>query len=478
MPLFVERRIWGAITLYADRAGRFDQFDQVRAGEIGGELSFGLERMVRAGELYRLSHSHPLSGLPSRLHFDERITARATAGLSGTVVLLHLDRLDEINSAYGGPALLAFLKQVAERLAALVAGRMQLSHIGTGRFALLIGSDEQIDVPSFIASSILPLVQGSYTVHGERIWCSVNAGAATLPDDGNNADMLLVKAWEALAAARGRGDGFAAYSHDAARTMLLARQLVIEAELRDAIARREFVTYYQPKVDLASGQINGAEALVRWSHPRRGLVPPLDFIPLLERTGLIVAVGRQVLEQAMTDWRRWREAGLRPPTIAVNVAPAQFRSPTLLGDIEHALLLAGPAGQPLEIEITESSLDAEQAKVVETLNDIRSLDVAVAIDDFGTGYSSLAYLVTLPVDVLKVDRSFVQQMAGDPRYLGLVSTIITLGHNLGLRIVAEGIETEEQAAMLRQLKCEQGQGFLYGRPLPAGEFEALLRLRL
>ena len=477
IPLFVERRLWGAITFYADRAQRFDSFHAERAGDIGNEISFGLERLLRAGELHRQAHTHPLSGLPSRLHFDERIAARAAAGQSGCVVLLHLDRLDEINSAYGTAALPSFLRQVAQRLASLVAARMQLSHVGTGRFALFIGAEERIDVPSFVASAILPLVQGTYQVDGARIWCSVNAGAAMLPADGDAADMLLVRAWEALAAARARGDGFGLYNRDAAQSMQQARQLIVEAELRDAIARREFVLHYQPKVDLRSGALNGAEALVRWAHPQRGLVPPGEFIGLLEETGLIIEVGRQVLAQAMADWRLWSDAGLAPPTIAVNVAPAQFRSPALLTDIEDALRLAGPVGQPLAIEITESSLGDERAALVATLNDIRSLRVPVAVDDFGTGYSSLAHLVTLPVDVLKVDRAFVSRMTDEPRFMALVTTIITLAHNLGLTVVAEGIETAAQADLLRALHCEQGQGYLYGRPVPAAQFETLLRQR-
>jgi EAL domain-containing protein (putative c-di-GMP-specific phosphodiesterase class I) len=255
---------------------------------------------------------------------------------------------------------------------------------------------------------------------------------------------------------------------------VLARQISLEVELRDALERREFINYYQPKVDLRTGKLAGAEALVRWHHPVRGIIEPNDFVPVLERTGLVIAVGRQVMQRAMEDWRKWHDRGLEPPQISVNVAPAQFRCDSLFADIERALNTAGAHMQPLSIEITESSLVADQKRVVDVLTRVRALDVPVAIDDFGTGYSSLAYLVTLPVDVMKIDRSFVMKMSQDAGYMGLVSTVVTLAHNLDLKVVAEGIETEEEAKLLKLLRCEQGQGFLYSRPLPADDFAALL----
>jgi EAL domain-containing protein (putative c-di-GMP-specific phosphodiesterase class I) len=196
---------------------------------------------------------------------------------------------------------------------------------------------------------------------------------------------------------------------------------------------------------------------------------------VLERTGLVIEVGRQVMQQAMQDWRQWYDDGLMPPQIAVNVAPAQFRCDSLFHDIETSLNIAEAHMQPLSIEITESALVSDHARVVDILTRVRNLEVPIAIDDFGTGYSSLAYLVTLPVDVLKVDRSFVMKMTHDAGYMGLVSTIVSLAHNLDLKVVAEGIETEEEAKLLRLLRCEQGQGYLYSRPVPAEDFAALLR---
>ena len=473
IPLFANNRPWGVLSLYSLHSDLFDAFYLERAGEIGSELSFGLERLLNAQELFRLARTNPLTGLPSRTHFEEQIAALAAAEQRGTVLLININRFDEISSAYGNSAAIGLMRAIAQRLNMEVAPRMLLSHIGIGRFALFYPADEPGTPSAYVRDTIVPLLQGSYHVDEHRIWCTINAGAAALPEDGTSADALLVKAWDALAGARLKEERFGYYDRHADQA--LARELSLESELRDAIARREFVNYYQPKIDLKTGKLSGAEALIRWNHPQRGIVEPAEFVPVLERSGLVIAAGRQVMEQAMADWRAWHEAGLKPPQIAVNVAPAQFRCDTLIGDIERVLKTAGAELQPLSIEITESSLVADHARVVDILSRIRSHGVPIAIDDFGTGYSSLAYLVTLPVDVLKVDRSFVMKMAHDAGYMGLVSTIVSLAHNLDLKVVAEGIETEEEAKLLRLLRCEQGQGYLYSRPVPANAFGAMLR---
>lgn len=473
IPLFANNKPWGVLSLYSLQNDLFDAFYQERAGEIGTELSFGIERLVNTAELHRLARTNPLTGLPSRVHFEEQIAALAAAEARGTVLLININRFDEISSAYGNGAAIGLMRAIAQRLNMEVASRMVLSHIGIGRFALFLRADDGVSPLAYLRDTIVPLLQGSYHVEDHKIWCTINAGAAALPEDGTSADALLVKAWDALASARTKEERFGFYDRHADQA--LARELSLEAELRDAIVRREFVNYYQPKIDLKTGKLSGAEALIRWNHPVRGIVAPAEFVPVLERSGLVIAAGRQVMEQAMRDWREWHDAGLKPPQIAVNVAPAQFRCDTLIGDIERVLATADAALQPLSIEITESSLVADHARVAEILTRLRGLGVPIAIDDFGTGYSSLAYLVTLPVDVLKIDRSFVMKMAHDAGYMGLVSTIVSLAHNLDLKVVAEGIETEEEAKLLKLLRCEQGQGYLYSRPIAAADFTALLK---
>ncbi len=473
IPLFVNGKCWGVISFYSHRAEFFDHFYRERAGELGNELSFGIERLVNAQELSRLARTNALSGLPSRLRFDEEIAALAAVNASGTVLLININRFDEISSAYGNTAAIGLMRQVAQRLKDQVADRMVLSHVGIGRFALFYPADEERSPRAYARDTIIPLLEGSYQVDQQKIWCAINVGAAMLPEDGTSADELLVKAWDALAGARTQDEPIGFYDRDADHA--LARQINMEAELREAVERGEFVNFYQPKIDLKSGKLAGAEALVRWRHPVRGLIQPTEFVPVLERSGLVTQVGRNVMQRAMEDWRAWYDAGLKPPQIAVNVAPAQFRCDSLFDDIERALNTAEAHLSPLSIEVTESSLVADHRRVVDILTRVRDLDVPVAIDDFGTGYSSLAYLVTLPVDVLKIDRSFVMKMAQDAGYMGLVSTIVSLAHSLDLKVVAEGIETEEEAKLLRLLRCEQGQGYLYGRPLPAEEFAKLLR---
>ncbi|MBB3122123.1 EAL domain-containing protein [Pseudoduganella violacea] len=473
IPLFVNERCWGVISIYSQRADFFDSFYRERAGELGTELSFGLERLINAQELHKLARTNALSGLPSRLQFEEQIAALAASNMSGTVLLVNINRFDDLSSAYGNAAAIGLMRVIAQRLRAAVNERMLLSHVGIGRFALFLPATLEDSPENFVHETIVPLLQGAYQVEQHKIWCTINVGAASLPADGVNADTLLVKAWDALASARDRELRFGVYNRE--ELGQTTRQISLESELRDAIERKEFINYYQPKIDLKTGRLAGAEALIRWRHPQRGLVPPAEFVPLLERSGLVIAAGRQVMQRAMEDWRGWHDAGLKPPQIAVNVAPAQFRCDSLLADIQHALETAGARHHPLSIEITESSLVSDHRRVAEILHRIRRLDVPIAIDDFGTGYSSLAYLVSLPVDVLKVDRSFVMKMTQDAGYMGLVNTIVSLAHTLDLKVVAEGIESEEEAKLLKLLRCEQGQGYLYGRPVPAEEFAAMLK---
>jgi EAL domain-containing protein (putative c-di-GMP-specific phosphodiesterase class I) len=246
-------------------------------------------------------------------------------------------------------------------------------------------------------------------------------------------------------------------------------------ELERAIEKREFVNFYQPKIDLGSQEIHGVEALVRWNHPIRGIVQPHEFIPLLEDTGLIIDVGMQVIEQAIEDYKQWSDNGLLPPQIAVNVASLQFTDPNFVEKVSKVVLNSGYwASDLLSIEITESSLISNMESVVVALHALKEIGVSIAMDDFGTGYSSLAIFATLPIDILKIDRSFVMKMSSDPKYMGLVTTIINMAHSLKMQVVAEGVETEEEAKLLRLLRCEYAQGYLYSKPIPSSELMKML----
>ena len=254
-------------------------------------------------------------------------------------------------------------------------------------------------------------------------------------------------------------------------TETVAGKLTLENQLRQALDKEEFVLHYQPKVNLASGKLTSAEALIRWNDPRTGLVPPGRFIPILEETGLIYEVGRWALRKAIEDYLRWRAAGLPAVRIAVNVSPLQLRHRGFIAEIEQAIGIDAHAAAGLELEITESLIMEDVKHNIASLQAIRAMGVSIAIDDFGTGFSSLSYLAKLPVDTLKIDRSFVIDMTAGPEGLALVSTIINLAHSLKLKVVAEGVETEEQSRLLRLLNCDEMQGFLFSKPVPGEIFE-------
>jgi EAL domain-containing protein (putative c-di-GMP-specific phosphodiesterase class I) len=299
---------------------------------------------------------------------------------------------------------------------------------------------------------------------------SAKVGVAMFPDDGADADTLFKNAESALKKAKASGERFLCYAEK--MTASVAGRLSLENRLRLALERNEFVLHYQPKMNLANGEPTGAEALLRWNDPQTGLVPPRRFIPVLEETGLIHDVGRWALNCAIEDYRQWCRSGLRALRIAVNVSPLQLRNRSFVAELKRALGSDAGAAAGLELELTESLIMEDVRFSIASLRAIRALGVSVAVDDFGTGFSSLSYLARLPVNTLKIDRSFVIDMAEGPQGLALVATIINLAHSLKLNVVAEGVETEEQSRLLRLLDCDEMQGYLFGKPVPRDEFES------
>jgi EAL domain-containing protein (putative c-di-GMP-specific phosphodiesterase class I) len=298
---------------------------------------------------------------------------------------------------------------------------------------------------------------------------AAKVGVALFPEDGTEADTLFRNAEAALKKAKASGDRYLFYAQKMTETV--AGRLVLDYQLRHALDNDQFVLHFQPKVSLASAKLTGAEALIRWNHPQMGLVPPGRFIPVLEETGLIFEVGRWALRQAIKQHLRWRAADLPPVRISVNVSPLQLRNRAFLADIEEAIGSDTSAAAGLELEITESLIMEDIKHTIGTLRRIRAMGVSIAIDDFGTGFSSLSYLAKLPTDTLKIDRSFVTDMNAAPEGLALVSTIINLAHSLKLKVVAEGVETNEQARALRELNCDEMQGFLLSKPVSSDVFE-------
>jgi len=276
----------------------------------------------------------------------------------------------------------------------------------------------------------------------------------------------------ALRQAKGSRDHYLFYAPR--MNAFVAERLKLESKLQQALERDEFVLFYQPKVDLSTGRVVGLEALMRWNDPGTGLVPPMLFIPLLEETGMIVEVGAWAMQRAVSQYAAWQAAGLQPPPIAVNVSAVQLKRKDFVASVQQAIAIAGKPDHGLDIEITESMIMEDIEASIEKLKLIREFGVGVSIDDFGTGHSSLRYLTRLPISALKIDRAFIQHMATNPDDVAIISTIITLARNLNLKVIAEGVETEEQSKFLRLLKCDEYQGYLFSKPVPAEQVPALL----
>ena len=322
-----------------------------------------------------------------------------------------------------------------------------------------------------IASEVtaLPIAIG-----GHELRIDTSAGIA-VSNGADDADALIRNAEAALRKAKRSGGRYLFY--DPEMNALIADMLMLENKLRRALERDEFVLHYQPKINSMTGQVTGLEALIRWHDPANGMVPPASFIPLLEETGMIIQVGAWVIRRAFADARRWRAEGVAPPRIAINVSPLQLQQTDFVDLIKRAPSAAGRAHPGLDLEITESLIMTDMEGTIRKLSDIQRMGVEIAIDDFGTGYSSFGYLARLPINALKIDRSFIATMAVAPKGMSIVSTITSLAHSLDVKVIAEGVETEDQVDSLRRYHCDELQGFLISRPLPAEQVPAFLHKR-
>jgi EAL domain-containing protein (putative c-di-GMP-specific phosphodiesterase class I) len=326
---------------------------------------------------------------------------------------------------------------------------------------------------STIANKLLAAIGEPMTIQGCSFLVTGSIGIGLFPVDGEDAATLLKHADAAMYLAKDKGkNNVQFYTSDLAD--LAARQFEVESALRLALTRGELLLHFQPKIDIASGRMLGVEALVRWAHPTRGLVPPGDFIPLAEERGLIVPIGRWVIQAACRQIRDWRSAGFAAPPVAVNLSARQFVSDSLIDDLVDALTLYGVAPSELEVELTESVLMADPERANQVLQQLHAMGVRISIDDFGTGYSSLSYLKRFPAQTVKIDRSFISGLPSDGDDTAITQAVIAMAHSLGLNVVAEGVETAEQLALLRKLGCDEAQGYLLGRPMPASDLAARL----
>jgi len=474
LPLTVSDETVGILVLYADESEFFQTEELNLLTELSSDIAFAIDHIEKQERLNYLAYYDGLTGLANRRLFIDRVTQHLRGAVTGghqlALFVIDLERFKNINDTLGRVAGDALLRQVAHWLTEQAGNAGLVARVDADHFALVLPEvTRDVDVGRLLDKAAATFLNHPFRLNDVEYRIAAKVGIAIFPDDGTDADVLFKNAEAAVKKAKVSGDRYLFYAQKMTDTV--AGSLGLENRLRQAVANEEFTLHYQPKVHLASGDLTGAEALLRWNDPQTGLVPPSRFIRILEDTGLIREVGSWVLRSAVAQHLKWRSAGFPAVRIAVNVSALQLRSRGFVAEIERTIGADPHAAAALELEITESLIMEDVKHSVATLHSIGEMGVCIAIDDFGTGYSSLSYLSKLPVDALKIDRSFVVDMSTGAKGVALVSAIINLAHALKLKVVAEGVETEEQLRRLRFLDCDEMQGYLYGRPVPSEIFE-------
>jgi PAS domain S-box-containing protein/diguanylate cyclase (GGDEF)-like protein len=476
LPLIVADEVTGVLALYAGETGFFDEGEMKLLQELAGDISFACDHIEKANRLDYLAYYDSLTGLANRTLFHERLAqhihAAGVAKCKLAVVVADIERFRMVNDSLGRQAGDSLLKQLAHRLVQAV-GPSEVARIGSDQFAVVL-----LDVKG--RSGIGRTIEGiwrscldeHFSLNESELHVAMKGGVALFPNDGADADTVFRNAEAAWKKAKRTGERYLFHAQE--MTAGTAEKLTLESSLRQALEKEEFVLHYQPKVELEQRRIVGVEALIRWQRPERGLVPPGQFIPLLEETGLILQVGAWALQRAVCDHAQLHERGVPAPRIAVNVSALQLRQRDFVDVVKEAIA-HGADPTAIDVEITESLLMEDVAGNIKKLKALRDLGMKISIDDFGTGYSSLGYLAQLPVHTLKIDRSFIMKMVNDPNAMTLVQTIISLAHSLRLSVVAEGVEQEEQAKLLCLLRCDEMQGYLFSKPIPMEQLTPLLR---
>jgi diguanylate cyclase (GGDEF)-like protein/PAS domain S-box-containing protein len=427
-------------------------------------------------ELHNLAYYDHLTGLPNRGHLlqllQQAIIDAERHGRLVAVFFLDVDRFKNINDSLGHAAGDELLKQITPRLSAAVRPGDTVARYGGDEFVIVLANVARVDDIGHLAQNVFAQFKLPFKIFDKELMITPSVGIALCPQDGKTPELLLKNADAALHHAKKSGrDNYKFFTSDL--NMRIEKQLSLEMALHQAIKRQEFVLHYQPQVDLQSGVIVGVEALIRW-RCNGALVSPLDFIPVAEDTGLIVAIGEWVTRTACTQAVTWKDAGLQPVSMSVNLSTRQLRDPDLINSVQEILLSTGIDPELLKFEITESALMLDPEKSGETLSQLSAMGVSMALDDFGTGYSNLSYIKNFPIDELKVDKSFVRDITIEPNDAVLTQAIINLAHSLGIKVVAEGVETIPQLAFLKLRGCDIIQGYLYAKPMPADELTNLL----
>jgi diguanylate cyclase (GGDEF)-like protein len=476
LPLLVADNAVGVLALYAGEVGFFDEEELKLLAELAGDIAFALDHIEKQEKIDYLAYYDQITGLANRSLFLERFTQHLheaeKSGNKVALVVADIERFRSINDSLGRQAGDALLKQLAQRLSR-AADETEVARIGADQFAIILPEVKgRSEIGRYVEDIWRSCTNEPFKLIESEIRVAMKGGIALYPNDGKSADTLFRNAEAAWTKAKRTGERY--LFHAPEMTARFAEKLTLETKLRQALEKQEFVLHYQPKVDVETRRIVGVEALIRWQSPERGLVPPGLFIPLLEETGMILQAGAWALRRAVLDHRHWLRKGVAAPRIAVNVSAIQLRQRDFVDVVKEAIS-AGANPTAIDVEITESLLMEGIAENIKKLKALRDLGMKISIDDFGTGYSSLGYLAKLPVHTLKIDRSFIIAMLNEPDTMTLVQTIISLAHSLRLNVVAEGVEQEEQAKMLRLLRCDQMQGYLISKPVPMEDLTLLLR---
>jgi diguanylate cyclase (GGDEF)-like protein/PAS domain S-box-containing protein len=435
------------------------------------------EAKAMVQKMAHLAQHDYLTNLPNRLLLNDRLTqAISYAKRHATqlaVLFLDLDNFKHINDSLGHAMGDKLLESVARRLVSQVRHSDTVSRLGGDEFVILVLEDVLAEHSTITAEKILHALAAPHYLAATELHITTSIGISTFPADGDDADTLIKNADAAMYHAKKKGKNNYQFFNSPMNALAVERQ-AIEVELRRAIAKNELLVYYQPKVNLVSGMVTGAEALVRWIHPDKGMVLPESFIPIAEDSGLIVAIGKTVLLQACRQAKAWRDQGMQSLIISVNVSALEFRSRGFVENLRNVLAETGLDARFLQLELTESVLMRNVESSSAVLHELKQVGVQLAIDDFGTGYSSLSYLSQFPIDVLKIDQSFVQSISSNDGNSVIVNAVISMGTNLGQRVVAEGVETQAQLAFLHANHCSEGQGYLFSAPVSADDFTQLL----
>ncbi len=465
-------------------------FDENGSPELMLGVIQDVTQLKRAEEEIRLlAFYDSLTGLANRSLFMDRLE-QAIAGANRShqkfaLLFLDLDQFKLINDTLGHHIGDLLLKQVATRLrnnirgsdtAALLGLNEQgsvIARLGGDEFVVLLCNIKEAEIAAKVAMRVIREISGTYHLEGHDVSMTTSIGISVFPDDGKASSTLLKNADTAMYHAKNRGrNGFQFFTESLNHSAL--ERFSMERDLKNALNNDEFVLFYQPRINLLSRTIVGAEALIRWNHPLKGMIPPDQFIPIAEESGQILEINRWVLQRACRDKKRWIDDGLPHVNVAVNLSGYRLASQNIIQTIKDALVALPEENRGIEIEITENVLMQDTSETVSTLQGIKNLRLRIALDDFGTGYSSLSYLTTFPVDIIKIDRSFVMGCTSESKNVIIIKAIIAMGHSLNKQIVAEGIETEEQFNLMKELGCDEGQGYYFKHPVPSQVFAQLL----